>query len=523
MHQELSEETKKQYPLPEFERLYDDADTTATISSVHTDTVESAKTPTVGGGRFDVVVHTNAFGSLRGRMVRAPRRQLGRLGPDARLPRPAPRRAPRAPHAPPDPGADPGHNGTPLATGPAAARTSPLGPSAGRRHGHRLRAEGEAGDGAGDARSSRPATRPARAASSWPSTRASPGHPGGQLLAVGRGTAARPRLHERRSRGEPVKTTIDPDLQDAAVAGARPRLRRRRRARRPERRRARRSPARPSRPPAARLDLQDRSPPRPRSRRESSSSTTNSKSPTASTSAAASSTTPTASTAAAPSARPSPSPATPSSPRSAPKIGNDELVETAEQLRLQLAADPLRAAALAPSRTRRDRRSRTKSANEIDLGVSARSARARCWRRRCEMASVAQTIANGGVREPTSIVTNKNAAADAEPVRVMSKKIAGELTELMIGVVTAAPAPPARSPRPRSPARPAPPSSGPSLGRRRPTRRQPSRTSTPGSPPSPPPPKPKLAVAAMVFNANGDGGTVAAPIVRSVLESGLSG
>jgi penicillin-binding protein A len=32
---------------------------------------------------------------------------------------------------------------------------------------------------------------------------------------------------------------------------------------------------------------------------------------------------------------------------------------------------------------------------------------------------------------------------------------------------------------------------------------------------------PKLAVAAMVVNANGDGGTIAAPIVRSVLVSGL--
>ncbi len=52
------------------------------------------------------------------------------------------------------------------------------------------------------------------------------------------------------------------------------------------------------------------------------------------------------------------------------------------------------------------------------------------------MASVAQTIGNDGVREPTSIVANKKLRPDAEPVRVMSKKIAGELTELMIGVVT---------------------------------------------------------------------------------------
>ena len=53
-----------------------------------------------------------------------------------------------------------------------------------------------------------------------------------------------------------------------------------------------------------------------------------------------------------------------------------------------------------------------------------------------QMASVAQTIANDGVREPTSIVANSKLRPDAEPVRVMSKKIADELTELMIGVVT---------------------------------------------------------------------------------------
>ncbi len=52
------------------------------------------------------------------------------------------------------------------------------------------------------------------------------------------------------------------------------------------------------------------------------------------------------------------------------------------------------------------------------------------------MASVAQTIGNGGVREPTSIVANAKLRPEAEPVRVMSKKIADELTELMVGVVT---------------------------------------------------------------------------------------
>ena len=37
---------------------------------------------------------------------------------------------------------------------------------------------------------------------------------------------------------------------------------------------------------------------------------------------------------------------------------------------------------------------------------------------------------------PTSIVANKKLRPTPKPVRVMSKKIADELTELMIGVVT---------------------------------------------------------------------------------------
>ena len=53
-----------------------------------------------------------------------------------------------------------------------------------------------------------------------------------------------------------------------------------------------------------------------------------------------------------------------------------------------------------------------------------------------QMASVAQTIANGGVRMPTSIVESKKLRPTMKPVRVMTKKTADELTELMVGVVT---------------------------------------------------------------------------------------
>ena len=118
-----------------------------------------------------------------------------------------------------------------------------------------------------------------------------------------------------------------------------------------------------------------------------------------------------------------------------PKIGNDDFVADGGTLRLQLAAEPLRA---------EDRRAKsnppestipTDIGEEVDLGVTA-IGQGEVLATPLKMASVAQTIANDGVREPTSLVANKKLRPEAEPVRVMSKKIADELTELMIGVVT---------------------------------------------------------------------------------------
>ena len=104
-------------------------------------------------------------------------------------------------------------------------------------------------------------------------------------------------------------------------------------------------------------------------------------------------------------------------------------------LRLQLGADALRTADRARGRPPAVRASPTEIGTDLDLGVSA-IGQGQVLATPLEMASVAQTIANGGVREPTSIVANEKLRPDAKPVRVMSRKIAGELTDLMIGVVT---------------------------------------------------------------------------------------
>ena len=117
-----------------------------------------------------------------------------------------------------------------------------------------------------------------------------------------------------------------------------------------------------------------------------------------------------------------------------PKIGNDALVGTAKRYgfnapptlyapRFVRAVDPPQSSI--PGEV----------GDELDLGVSA-IGQGEVLATPLEMASVAQTIGNDGVREPTSIVANKKLRPEAKSVRVMSKKISDELTELMIGVVT---------------------------------------------------------------------------------------
>jgi cell division protein FtsI/penicillin-binding protein 2 len=117
-----------------------------------------------------------------------------------------------------------------------------------------------------------------------------------------------------------------------------------------------------------------------------------------------------------------------------PQIGNDELVGTAERFGFNspptlYAPDLIREVEPAESTIPEE------IGEEIDLGVSA-IGQGEVQATPLEMASVAQTIANGGVRMPTSIVNNKKLRPNAKPVRVMKKQIADELTELMIGVVT---------------------------------------------------------------------------------------
>ena len=117
-----------------------------------------------------------------------------------------------------------------------------------------------------------------------------------------------------------------------------------------------------------------------------------------------------------------------------PEIGNDDLVETAEKFGFN-APPTLYSPKIVREVEPAESSIPEEIGEEVDLGVSA-IGQGEVLATPLEMASVAQTVANGGVREPTSIVANRKLRPDAQPVRVMSEQTAKDLTELMIGVVT---------------------------------------------------------------------------------------
>jgi peptidoglycan glycosyltransferase len=116
-----------------------------------------------------------------------------------------------------------------------------------------------------------------------------------------------------------------------------------------------------------------------------------------------------------------------------PKIGNAKMVETAEKFGFN-SPPTLYSPSITKEVEPAESTIPTKIGEEVDLAVSA-IGQGEVLATPLEMASVAQTIANDGVRMPTSIVKGKKLRPTMKPVRVMTKKTANELTELMIGVV----------------------------------------------------------------------------------------
>jgi cell division protein FtsI/penicillin-binding protein 2 len=207
------------------------------------------------------------------------------------------------------------------------------------------------------------------------------------------------------------------------------------------------------------------------------------------------------------------------------KVGAKRLVETAERYGFNQTPtlynkSATRAAKPNPMTIPTDFSDDT---SHTDLSVSA-IGQGRILATPLGMASVAQTVANDGVRSPTPIVKDPALQSDAEPVEVTSKENARVLTGLMRAVVTSGTGTAANI-------------SGLDVA---------GKTGTaelwpkPGEPPPPPGSedtakqivdgwfiafaparKPKLAIAVMLIDSDGDGGTTAAPIAREIFQAAL--
>jgi penicillin-binding protein A len=209
------------------------------------------------------------------------------------------------------------------------------------------------------------------------------------------------------------------------------------------------------------------------------------------------------------------------------KVGAKRLVDTAERYGFNQPTSLYNAQATAATQPNKmtipSARELESEPTNTDLSVTA-FGQGKVLATPLGMASVAQAVANDGVREPTSIVKDPNLKSSAKPVQVTSKDTARVLTGLMRAVVTEGTGVAANLPGVDVAGKTGTAELGPK----------------PGEPPPPPGQEdtakqlvdgwfiafapaqhPKLAVAVMLIDASGDGGTTAAPIARTILGSAL--
>jgi cell division protein FtsI/penicillin-binding protein 2 len=200
-----------------------------------------------------------------------------------------------------------------------------------------------------------------------------------------------------------------------------------------------------------------------------------------------------------------------------PKIGNDELVATAERFGFN-SPPTLYASRIVAQVEPEESTIPPDIGEEVDLGVSA-IGQGEVLATPLEMASVAQTIGNGGVREPTSVVANRKLRPEAKPVRVMSKKIADELTELMVGVVTSGTGYAGAIPEAQVAGKTGTAELGPKPGEE--NSEHPQQRKDAWFAAFAPADHAKLAIGVLLIEAEAAGGEVAAPAASAVLSAGL--
>jgi peptidoglycan glycosyltransferase len=200
-----------------------------------------------------------------------------------------------------------------------------------------------------------------------------------------------------------------------------------------------------------------------------------------------------------------------------PEIGNDDLVATAEGFGFN-APPALYASKVIARVEPAESTIPTEIGEDVDLGVSA-IGQGEVLATPLEMATVAQTIGNEGVRQPTSIVANSKLRPDAEPVRAMSKKTAAELTELMIGVVTEGTGTAGSIPEAQVAGKTGTAELGPRPGEE--NAEHPQQRKDAWFAAFAPAKGAKLAIGVLLIEAEAAGGEVAAPAASEVLSAGL--
>jgi peptidoglycan glycosyltransferase len=200
-----------------------------------------------------------------------------------------------------------------------------------------------------------------------------------------------------------------------------------------------------------------------------------------------------------------------------PKVGNDKLVETAERFGFN-SLPTLYETDVVGEMELPESAIPTEIGTELDLGVSA-IGQGKVLATPLQMATVAQTIANGGVRLPTPLVANGKLRPDAEPVRVMTDKLSNQLTELMVGVVASGTGTAGAIAEAQVAGKTGTAELGPKPGQE--DSPNPVQIKDAWFAAFAPADKPRLAVAVLLIEAEASGGEVAAPAAAEVLSAGL--
>jgi penicillin-binding protein A len=205
------------------------------------------------------------------------------------------------------------------------------------------------------------------------------------------------------------------------------------------------------------------------------------------------------------------------------EVGGEKLVDTAEKFGFnsppQLYDEATTAIVEPPAST-----IPTDISDSVEVGESA-IGQGQVLATPLQLATVSQVIAAGGMRMPTPLAKDTELQPDARPVRVTSKETASTVRDLMIGVVQNGTGVAAALPNVQVAGKTGTAELGPKAlqpGQKAPDEgEEPEQELDAWFTAFAPARDPRLAIGVMVVNAAGDGGEIAAPIAAQVLSAGL--